>query len=84
MPQVFFPVQDEEELTAEEYDETVELLRAEWKKGKKKRSKSYIKMCMEKTALLRQKWIMEERPLINLVLKKFPPLRESKQVYTCL
>lgn len=64
----------------EEYDEIVEQLKLEWKKGKKKRNKSVIKTCMEKTSILRQKWVMEEKPLISQVLCKFPPLRESRQV----
>ena len=75
-------VDDGEELDDDdEYEEAVQALKGEFKKGGKGKGKhSTIKNLMEKTRKLQYKWIREEHPLISEVIEKFPTLSSSKWV----
>lgn len=65
-------------------DQKVGDLCTEWKKGCKKRNQSTIKLLMEETRILRQKWIIEDRPMLTQVFLKFPSLRDSRVVRSYL
>ena len=67
-------------VSIEKYDEDVAVLKLEWKKGRKQRSHAVLKELMNETATQRNKWIIEEKPLISEVIRKFPPLKESRMV----
>ena len=58
----------------DEYEDAVRDLVAEWKKGKKSRSKSKMSRLMTRTSVKRRKWIVEGRPLVSDVIGKFPCL----------
>ena len=74
-------VDDVEEIDEDEYEEAVQTLKVEFKKGGKNKGKhSTIKNLMEKTRKLRCQWIKEKHPLISEVLEKFPCLASSKWV----
>ena len=67
-------------LEGDEYEKAVEDLKAEWEKGKRKRSFAIIKDLMTKTENGRRTWIMKERPLITDILAKYPCLSSYRIV----
>ena len=62
-----------------DYDESISNLKLEWKRGKK-RNPAVIKELMARKSVKRNEWIMEESPLVRVVLSKFPVLRDIKVV----
>ncbi len=69
-----------ETVEGEEYEEAVQELSKEWKKGKKNRSQAIIKDLMAKTDVGRRNWITKEKPLIADVVLKFPCFSSSRMV----
>jgi len=67
-------------ITDEEFDKSLESLKAEFMKNKKSRNQAEIKNLMDLTFDRRRVWITQERPLVNDIVKKFPPLKSSKSV----
>lgn len=67
-------------ITDQEFDKALESLKAEFMKGKKSRNQAEIKHLMDLTFDRRRLWITQERPLVNDIVKKFPPLKSSKLV----
>lgn len=65
----------------ESYDAALTDLTAECKKGRKG-NQVVIKRLMAKCEAKRRNWITTERPLISDVLKKFPPLSNTRMVTT--
>ena len=77
---VAFNFTDEDAIDDEDkYEEAVQDLKSEWKKGRKSRSQ---KQLMSKTGPMRRKWITDVRPLVSEVLLKFPCLTQSRVVRT--
>lgn len=72
--------QSSQTITDEEFDESLESLRVEFTKSKKSRNQAEIKRLMDLTFDRRRLWITQERPLVNDIVKKFPPLKSSKSV----
>jgi len=73
-------VNDEEELTNEEYDDAVRKLEEEYKKKISKRGKqnpSEVKRLMALTRGRRQEWVKADCPLVSDVVEKFPFLQSS-------
>ena len=77
------PPADQDTIDDEDtYEEAVQDLKAEWKKGRKSRSQAKMKDLMSKTGPMRRKCITEVRPLVSDVLLKFPCLTQSRVVRT--
>ena len=73
-------VENEEEVSSEEYDEAVQQLEEEYKKKVSKRGKqnpSEVKRLMALTRGKRQEWIRTDCPLVSDVVTKFPFLQSS-------
>lgn len=71
------PVADEESpsmITKEKYDEYLEQLQVEFTKGKRGRNLATIKQIMKKTREIRWKWIRNDRPPVQDILKAFRSL----------
>ena len=80
-----FHLKDLPEITEEEYEEAIENLKAELKKGGKRMGKhSAVKHLMELTRAKRCQWVQQDRPLISEVVEKFPCLAFSKWVRICV
>ena len=77
-------IEDELDISEEEYEEAVKQMQQEYKKksakGKQGRSNSTVKHLMNKTRFQRLKWIQDEHPLVSEVLKKFPFLKANRWV----
>ena len=67
-------------ITEEDYADALLKLKEEQKRRKKSRNHATIKELMEKTLPNRRKWIVEDCPLVNGILEKFPLLNSSKMV----
>ena len=80
-----FHLEDAPEISEEEYEEAIQNLKAELKKGGKRVGKhSTVKHLMELTRAKRCHWIQQDRPLISEVVDKFPCLAFSKWVRICM
>ena len=75
---------DREEIDNDQYEQDVSDLQGEWGKGSKSRSQAVLKTLMDRTRLLRRKWIDEDRPMVATILEKFPCLAHSRQVCVSL
>ena len=69
-----------QEITDEEYKESMDELNQEYKKSKRERNHATIEQLMKATQQHCRKWIVEEHPLMSEVLDKFPFLASSKKV----
>ena len=65
----------------EDYQEKLQLLTDEYAKDKPKRKT--VKNLMKTTFQGRRKWILQDSPPIEDVLKSFPSLKKEKFVSTC-
>ena len=70
------------ELSLPEYNEAIDELQKEFRKGRKGWSRQLIIELLDKTRQRRLKWIKEEKPLVSAIVKKFPAL-ESPKVVSC-
>lgn len=77
-------IEDESEISEEEYEEAVKKMQEEYKsksgKGKQKSSNSTVKHLMDKTRWRRLKWLQDEHPMVSEVLNKFPYLKVNRWV----
>ena len=74
-----FHLKDLPEITEEEYEEAIENLNAELKKGGKRMGKhSAVKHLMKLTRAKQCQWVQQDCPLILEVVEKFPCLAFSK------
>lgn len=71
---------EDDELSEEEYKQAIEDLKTEWKKGRSGRSQTKLKKLMDQTHKARRQWIMNEKPMVHDIVKKFPPLKHSRFV----
>ena len=71
---------DGPEITAEEYQEAVTVLKLELRRPRKTRNHAMMKELMEKTRRERQRWIEQECPLVWEVVETFPCIATSKCV----
>jgi len=76
-----FHLENAPEISEEEYEEAIQNLKEELKKGGKRMGKhSTVKHPMGITRMRRCQWIQQDHPLISEVMEKFPCLAYSKWV----
>lgn len=75
------PVDSGQELTDDQYQEAVQELKTEYRKGRKGgRNYAVLNKLMEKTRKRRREWIQGDRPLVSEVIAVFPCLETSRTV----
>ena len=72
--------EEDEEFSLPEYNEAVDELQKEFKKGRRGWNRKLIIDLLDKTRQRRLKWIKQEKPLVSAIIKKFPALESSKVV----
>lgn len=72
---------DVDEITEEEYEEAIEQIKAEYRKGSRGgKNHATLKQLMDKTQKRRVQWIRDGRPLVSEIVATFPCLKTGKGV----